>query len=260
MHRRLAALLATPVLLLAACGSSGESSTADTDAGEGGSTTTAPVVDAAADQAAAEEAIDALEEVLAGKGLVAQADDEDDDEDDGDDMEFVSESCRRFDEAFPEDDELEGETANAEMATHERDAGMSFESVEASVGMTESAEDLDELMALLTDEEMADCLAEAMQLGVEGDQGGTDAPEFVVEGLEVSAGEVDDLGDENVRFEVGLTMVGSGLELPMTFEMLMVRDGRVAVMVMVGVGGMGEEEPSIGAEAAAQVLLDELAA
>ena len=37
---------------------------------------------------------------------------------------------------FPDDGELDGETANAEMASHERDAGMSFESVEASVGMT----------------------------------------------------------------------------------------------------------------------------
>lgn len=243
----------TLALLLAACGSGGD----DTESGTGGSTTDVPAVDAEADQTAADEAIVALEEVLAGKGFVAEADDEDD-EDDGDDFEFVSESCRRFDDAFP--DEMPGETAEADMDSHEREDEMAFESVEASIGMTESAEDLADLMALVSDEEMGDCLGEAIELGAEEDQADPDAPPFEVQGIEVATDEVEGLGDENVRFEVGLTMLGAGLEIPMTFEMLMVRDDRVVVMAMVGAGGLGDVEATLDAQAAAEVLLDALPA
>jgi hypothetical protein len=93
-------------LLVAGCG--------DDDDGESGDGDSE--VSTADDQEVADEAIAAFEGVLHDEGFAVVADDDNED----DDLEFESDECREFDDAFPGDGELPRETASAESDDFER--------------------------------------------------------------------------------------------------------------------------------------------
>ncbi len=223
-RRHLAALAAT-ALALAACGGGDDA-------------------DPEADGDAAEAAIEALVEELEDDGFVVEEDD-----DDGDDpFEFDDEDCERFADAFPEDGEIEGKTADEQVSmvagSVEEDGAET--TVEATVGFVEDEGTVEELFALLRDDELPDCLEEAVVAGFDAEQSGIELGDIAVD-----ADEGPDLGEESVALDIELDIAG----FPLTLELIAVRDGRMAVLLSVSVFGDGASD--VDAEDLAELLVDE---
>ena len=222
LTRRFLPLLTVLLLLAASCGDDGPS--------------------AAEDQDAADEVIAALEERLEEEGFERAADDDDDD----DDLQFESEECKEFAEAFPEEDEdLPGETASADSRDFERgEVGLEGgvqETVQASVGFVEEEDDLDPVFELLNDDRLPDCLNEALTGFLEqsaAEEGG----QFEFSGFEAERVTPSGLGDDagRIALEGGITV--QGFQFAFIFDIEMVRVGRTAAMVMYGAFGGPDAE------------------
>jgi hypothetical protein len=236
----MAAVAALVVASLAACGDDGD-------------------VDPEADQAAAEAAIEALEEQLQEDGFESAPDDEDDDSD----IEFESEECQEFGEAFPEDDEeLPGETASeeAEFERGELDPdGGTEESVSAGVGLVEEDGDLDEIFELYGDERLPGCLEEAMQVEFENQaaESGDEDIQVEVNDLRVEEQQLEDVGDETASFAVDATLSAAGFEFPFHIEFAVARSGRSAATLVLST--IGDDESSLDSAELLTVMLDEVA-
>ena len=197
---------------------------------------------AAEDQDAADEAIAALEERLEDDGFEPVADDDDDD----DDIEFESEECREFAEAFPEDDEdLPGETASADSRDYERGEvdleGGVEETVQASVGFVEEEDDLDVVFELLNDARLPECLNEAFT-GFLEESAAEDGGEFEFSDFEAERVDPSGLGDDAGRIALRGGIDVQGFQFGFTFDIEMVRVGRTAAMVMYGAFGAPEAD------------------
>jgi len=218
LTRRFLPVLTALLLLAAACGDDGPS--------------------AAEDQDAADAAIAALEERLEEEGFEPTADDDDEDDDD---LEFESEECKEFAEAFPEDDEdLPGETASADSRDFERGEvdleGGVQETVQASVGFVEGEDDLDVVFELLNDDRLPECLTEAFT-GFLEQAAAEDGGEFDFSDFEAEAVDPTGLGDEAGRIALNGGIEVQGFQFAFSFEIEMVRVGRTAAMVMYGAFG-----------------------
>ena len=217
-------------------------------------------VDPEADRAAAEQAMESLEERLRDDGFESAPADDDDDSD----LEFESEECEEFAEAFPKDDEeLPGETASeeAEFERGELDAdGGTQESVSAGVGLVEDEGDLEERFALYGDERLAGCLEEAMrsefenQAAESGDEG---AGSVEVTDLEVEQQEMEGVGDETASFTVDATLATAGFEFPFHIEFAIAREGRGAAMLVLST--IGDDEGDLDSADLLTLLLDGVA-
>ena len=212
------------------------------------------------DRASARAAMDALEERLRDDGFESAAADDDDE----DDLEFESEECRRFAEAFPDDDEdLPGETASEkrEFERGELDAdGGTEESVDATVGFVEEDEQLAEVFELYTDDRLAGCLEEAMQAqfaSQSGEQGGDDDIAVEVNDLRVEEQDLD-AGDEAVSFTVDATLAAAGFEFPFHIDLGVARVGRVGATLVLAT--IGDDEGSLDSADLLSLLLDEATA
>ena len=224
LTRRFVHILLAALLLAAACG------------GDDGPS-------AAEDQDTADAAIAALEERLEDEGFEPAADDDDDDDDE---LQFDSEECREFDEAFPEDDEdLPGETASADSRDFERGEvdleGGVQETVQASVGIVEEDGDLAPVFELLNDARLPDCLNEALTGFLErsaAEQGG----QFEFSGFEAERVAPSGVGDDagRIALEGGITV--QGFQFDFNFDIEMVRVGRTAATVMYGAFGGPDAE------------------
>lgn len=208
------------------------------------------------DRASARQAIDALEEVLRDDGFESAPPDDDDD----DDLEFESQECRRFAEAFPEDDEgLPGETAKreAEFERGELDAeGGTEESVSATVALVEDEEDFEEVFELYRDERLLGCLEEALQAQFERQASESgDGVAVEVTDLRVEEQEIDDVGDEAVAFSVDATLGAAGFEFPFHIEFAVARSGRVGANLVLST--VGDDAGSLDSTELLSLLLEE---
>ena len=216
-------------------------------------------VDPEADRAAAEQAMESLEERLRDDGFESAPEDDDDDSD----LEFESEECEEFAEAFPKDDEeLPGETASeeAEFERGELDAdGGTQESVSAGVGLVEEEGELEDRFALYGDERLAGCLEEAMRTEFENqatdssDEGGAAVE---VNDLKVEEQELE-VGDETASFTVDATLETAGFEFPFHIEFAIARQGRSAAMLVLST--IGDDEGDLDSADLLTLLLDGVA-
>jgi hypothetical protein len=192
-------------------------------------------VDAEADQEAAEAAIAAFEAELAERDFEPQTDDDDDDSD----VEFQTEECEQYDEAFGEDEDLPDETASAESGDFERGEldleGGTQELASGSVGFTEDSEALEEYFDLLADDLFGQCVVEAIESEFAADADAqTSVGQFDVD--------TDDLGvgDESISLQLGTTIEAEGFTLPVAFEFALARSDRTAAFVFLGAVGADE--------------------
>ena len=198
--------------------------------------------DAEADQEAADAAIAAFEAELEDRGFEAAPDDDDDDSD----LEFESEECQEFAEAFPgEDEELPGETASAESGDFERGEldlqGGIQESAQGGVGLIEDEDQAEEFLELLGDDRLGGCLAEAVEAAFAAQAAEEGGPELAVGEVEVDERDLD-VGDDAVGLVITTSVDAQGLTLPVAFEFAFARAGRTAAFTGLFVVGADQVE------------------
>lgn len=235
--RRVLLAFVAAVLALGACGNDGDSADADADA--------------------VRAAIAAFEQRVRADGFALDTDDDDDD----DDVEFTSEECKKFEDAFPDAaEDLPGATADLDSKSFTRGAlgpgGGAEESLEASAGLVEESEDLDELFGLMRDAQMKPCLAEAFQAGFQ--QGvAEEGIDVSVNNLVVDLVDVAGVGDEATRFQVSAVIAAQGVEFPFAGEFSFARQGRAAASVSAFI--IGTDKLAIPSDDLLRQILDDLA-
>lgn len=209
-------------------------------------------VDPEADEDAAERAIEAVIEELEDDGFV-----ESPDQDEDEDIEFQSDECEEFGEAFPDDDELPDETAKEETG---RFAGGDFDTdggettVEASIVFVEDEGVVEDVFELLADERLGDCFIEALEASFE--EQSEDEGAATIEGLEFEEIDPPSIGDEGVSFRLDGQIVAFDIDL--NVEVHFVRAGRTAMFFAVTSVGEGGPEPD--AEDFLELMLEEATA
>jgi hypothetical protein len=228
--------LVSAALLLVGCG--------DDDSG----------VSTANDQAAADGAIAAVEQILRDDGFSATSD-----QDEDDDLVFESQECRDFDEAFPDDEnqDLPGETASADSDEFERGelapAGGVEETVQAFAGFVEEPDDLDPVLELLNDERWGPCIEEAFRIATEA-AAAEDQATVEFGGFEVEQLGSEGLGDTGGGIQLTGQVTASGLTLPVSLALQVVRVDRALVAIVTT--AVGPDEPTADRAALLQVLID----
>jgi len=209
-------------------------------------------VDPEADADAAQRAVDALIDQLEDDGFV-----EGEQDDDEDDLEFESEDCQQFAAAFPEDDELPGETASEETGQFDlgefEDVDGGTTSVEATVAFTEDTDAVEELFELFGDERLDDCLVEAIELSAA--ELAADDPTAQVGDIAVDDLDPPSVGDQGIAMRIEADFEVTGFTIPLAVELFMARDGRTAVMLAVTSVGAGA--PGADGEDYLELLLEE---
>ena len=197
-------------------------------------------------------AIDAFTEELEDEGFTA--DPEDDDDEDDDDLEFETEECQEFGELFPEDDDgFPGETAREDSGQF---AGGDFE--------TDGGEtNVEGGVALVEDDGDLDEVFELFRddrledCFLEAMEASFAAQEDddtpPVENLSFEILDEPSVGDEGVAFAV----TGEILGFPFDSEITFVREGRVAAFFTETSVGEG---PDLDVEDLLELLLDEASA
>jgi hypothetical protein len=232
-------------LLIAGCGD-------DDDGGVSGNRDSDDEVSTADDQEVADEAIATFEGVLRDEGFAVATDDDDDD-----DLEFESDECREFEDAFPGDDELPGETASAESDDFERGevaptADGVLESVSGTVEFVEDPGEVDPLIELLDTDRASRCLEEAFRIGLES--AAREDEQSLELDVEVERLGSQRLGDTGVGFEATGEFETSGITFPFSLAIEVVRDDRA--VVSVAVAGFGTDEPNVDRVSLLRVMLD----
>jgi hypothetical protein len=206
---------------------------------------------AANDQQTVDAAIAALEQSLRDDGFSVTAE-----EDQDDDLVFESQECREFDQAFPGDQNIPGETASAESDDFERELGSGGgvqELVQAFAGFVEEPGDLDLVVELFTDERFGPCLEEAFRVGIEAaaaeDQAPAELGDVAIEQLGSEG-----LGDTGGGVQLTGQVTTSGFAVPFSFAFQFVRADRALVGIFTS--GVGPDEPSIDRAALLEVLVD----
>jgi hypothetical protein len=203
-------------------------------------------VSTANDQAAADEAIAAVEQSLRDDGFSAASD-----QDEDDDLVFESQECREFDEAFPgdQDQDLPGATASAESDDFE---GV-LETVQAFAGFFEEPDDLDAVLELLNDERFGRCLEEAVRIGTE-EAAAEDQATVEFGGFEVEQLGSEGLGDAGGGFQLTGQVTESGVTVPISVAVQVVRVDRALVAIVTT--AVGPDEPTVDRAALLQTLVD----
>lgn len=225
--RRFVQVLVVSALVLTACGGDDDDQEA--------------AVDPAAARADADDRLAAVTAWLEADGFAAN--DEAESEDD-DPFEFESEDCERFEEAFPEDaEDLPGQVAEAESGTYERgtlDLGNGQQTVEAAVAIMDGSQTdaVDEVLALIEDDEFASCIEEAARVGIE------DAADPGMEfEFDVSTEQLDapDFVDAGAGARIAGSLGALGFSFDVEFELWMVRAGdRAALLLLSSIGEGGD--------------------
>jgi hypothetical protein len=231
-------VLVSAALLLVGCGD-------DDDSGES----------TADDQEVADEAIATFEGVMRDEGFAVADDDEDEDEDD--DLEFESDECREFEDAFPGDEELPGETASAESDDFERGelaptAEGVLESVSGTVEFVEDPDDVDLMIELLNTDRANRCFEEAVRIGLESAAAEDEQPLEL--DVEVEHLDSQGIGDTGVGFEATGEFETSGITFPFSLAIEVVGVDRAFVSVVVT--GFGTDEPTVDRAALLQAMVD----
>ena len=197
--------------------------------------------DAEADQAAVDRAIAAFEDSLEADGFEPS-----DPDTESDSLEFESEECQEFSEAFPSDDEkLPGETAGAESDEFERgelspDGGVQ-EQVEAKVAFVEDGAALEDLLALYRDDRLGPCLEEALSAAFEEQQ--AEIGPVTIADVELEELEAPDVGDDAVALRVTATLGAAGFEFPFATDVAVAISDRLAAQVaLTAIGGDAEAD------------------
>jgi hypothetical protein len=254
-------------------------STAD-DADEPGSTTSEPsetgtstapptTADVGDDQARADRAVAAFEALAIAEGFAANGsgdEDEPDDEDDADDIEFVSEECQEFDDAFPDESEdLPGQTAIAESDDLERvaeseDLMAPEEALQLTVIYVDDPARLDDLFALLTDDRLATCMQESMEGSMTPSSSPTTGmmPGPEMGDFEATTTEITEHGDGGIEMAITASMNLLGIPLEIDVTMRFVRDGRAIVLWFSS--AFGATGDGLDPDAVFETVLGELAA
>jgi hypothetical protein len=217
MTRRTSSIAAVALLFVASCGDDGKS-----------------------DQQMADEVIALLESELEDDGFTEA----EDDGDDSGELEFQSAECQELEEAFGDSDELPGQTASTDLAgdgTFDRgdleEDGVE-ETVDASVGFVEDADEIDRVLEPFGGDQMTTCLEEGMQAAFEEEPApGEIATELV--GLEVESTR-SDIGDAGYEVSVDGNLVAGQFTIPIAFDFVLARVDRSGVFVFTGTVGTGE--------------------
>lgn len=213
------------------------------------------------DQVKADAAIDAFSQQAEDQGFTAASDGESNDStSDGSasDIQFESAECKQFSDAFPSE-QLAGETAKAESGSYEKGdvtAGESAESVEGSVTFVEDAGSLDTLFAVLGDDQLAPCVAEAFQQSFDAGADDTTTPLLTVSDVSTAPLETSGLGDASTALGVTATVSALGRTFPVVSQFEFVQDDRAAIAVIVT--SIGAEKVTADRAALAQTMLDAL--
>jgi hypothetical protein len=222
----------TAVLLVAACGGGGED------------------VDPEADQDAADAAIEAFVEEVEDEGFEPVEDDDDDD-----DLEFDSEECEQFQDAFGDD---AVDTTTDEDTESGRFIAGDFETeggetqVEASAAFAEDAGQVEEVFALYEDDDLPDCIAEAFEIAFGREEG------LTVNDIDVEVLDAPDVGEQAFAFHADIELDAGGLVVPFSTTFAIARDGRAGANVSVT--DIGEDAPGADIDDLLEVLVEELTA
>jgi hypothetical protein len=243
---RIAWIVTVVALALAGCGGDdGDSGDSAGSASASGSAS-APAeesdeADPAADQAAADEAVAAFVAEVEAAGFTT---DPEDDEEEDSDPEFQTEECRKLEAAFPDDGELDGETAEAESGSFVRgdvlDGGE--HTVEGSVVYAEDSDAYEEMFELLQSDDFLPCMREAFEGEIEK-QAAEDAMAAEMEiDIDVEESEPVDDVDDQAGLRITGTIGFAGLSIEMDATILIVREDRRGAFVSVlSVGGQPDD-------------------
>jgi hypothetical protein len=225
----------------------------DDDRGVSGGGDSDDEVSTADDQEAADQAIATFEGALRDEGFAVEADDDDED----DDLEFESDECREFEDAFPGDEKLPGETASAESADFERGevaptADGLLESVSGTVEFVEDPDEVDPLIELLNTDRASQCMEEAFRIALES--AAREDEQSLELDVEVEHLDSQGLGDTGVGFEATGEFGTAGITFPFSLALELVRVDRA--VVSVAVMGLGADESNVDRAALLQVMVD----
>lgn len=234
MRARGTALLVAGLLVVGACADEQEPSGGRADPGR--------------DQATADAALDAGVERLRAAGF------EPSEGDDDDEFEPTSQECRELVEVLSDDDDdgLPGETANAESGDYAYDdlspQGGVTETAELTVGFSDDAAKIDDVLDVFEDERLERCFVEAMEQALAEEPG-------------IEVGEIDfrrsdpDLGDRSGGLLLSLDVSQAGFTVPVELEVVYARAGRgAALAVRTSVG----DGPRVATDELLGVMLAEL--